>query len=127
MTEPGKSGAVDPKKVKSYVDRIEAIKEAIASEKGEFMASCKQHNEDIADILEEAKSNGLPKKALRSVVKTRELEAKLEAIRDELDEDLQDTYDNIRHAIGDLAETPLGEAALRRAEKGSAAADSLLQ
>ena len=125
MTEPGKSGSFDPKKAKSYVERIEAIKAEIASEKGEFMAACKAKQEDIADILEEAKSNGVAKAPLKAVLRTRELERKLEAQREDLEDEQQDSYDAIRHAIGDLAELPLGQHALTRAAAGAAAVDDL--
>lgn len=125
MTDPGKSGSFEPKKAKSFIERIEAINQEIASEQGEFMSRCKALKEDIALILEEAKSAGIAKKPLRAVLKTRELELKLEAQRDDLEDEQQDTYDAIRHAIGDLAETPLGEAALSRAAAGREAVDAL--
>lgn len=53
-------------------------------------------------------------------MKTRQLENKLEAIRDGLQADEQETFDQIRNALGDLADLPLGQAALARAERTGA-------
>jgi uncharacterized protein (UPF0335 family) len=125
MTQPGKSGSFDPKKAQSYVERIEAINAEIASETGTFMAAMKEKKNDIADILEEAKSNGIGKTPLKTVIKARALTLKLEAMEEALEDEQRETYDQILHAIGDLAELPLGKAALDRAEKGGAAVDAL--
>lgn len=124
MTTPGTTNGFDSQKTKSYVDRIENIEAEIASERGKFMARCKELRKDISDVLDEAKSDGIPKKALRAVIKTRAIQAKIENIREDLEGEDQDNYDLIRHAIGDLADLPLGKAALERA---AAAVDSLTE
>jgi uncharacterized protein (UPF0335 family) len=78
----------------------------------DYMTKCKGPHGDIKSILDEAKKAGVPKASLRAVVKSRELERKAVKQRAELgDLDLQDKYDLIRHALGDLADTPLGQAA----------------
>jgi uncharacterized protein (UPF0335 family) len=100
---------------KQYVDRIERLYDDLASEKGEYMRKAKTIREDIALVLDDAKTAGIPKKELKAVIKTRDLERRAQAIRDDLEADSQETFDQIRVALGDLADTPLGEAALDRA------------
>ena len=87
----------DPAGIKSLVERIEALaadRDAIAS--------------DIRDIYTEAKGRGFDVRALRGVIRERKLSADDRAER----EAMLDTY---RHALGMLADLPLGQSALERA------------
>jgi len=108
---PGSNG-FDPEVVKNAVDRVENIEAEMLKEKMAWMSKCKAHKSDINLVLDEAKEKGVPKKELKSVLKARELEAKAQAARDNLEPDEQDTHDQIRFALGDLDQTPLGDAAL---------------
>jgi F0F1-type ATP synthase membrane subunit b/b' len=109
------SNGIEADLVQPFCDRIENLMDQLATEKGEYMQRCKSIREDITLVLTEAKDAGIPKKAFKAVIKTRELEQKLEAIRDDLEAEQQETYDQIRHALGDLADTPLGGATLSKA------------
>jgi len=112
MTTPAKTNGFDPEKTKSYVGRVENLHKDLQTERGKYMATCKAIREDIKVVFAEAKDEGFPNKSLKAVVKARELERKANAQRDDLgDLDLQDKFDMIRHALGDLADTPLGKAA----------------
>lgn len=117
MSDPAqKTNSYDSQAVREYVSRIERLLEDIASERGSFMARCRTIRDDIKTVIQEAKDqHGVPKKELKAVVRTRELEAKADAIRDELEQESQETFDMIREALGDLADLPLGNAALDRA------------
>jgi uncharacterized protein (UPF0335 family) len=101
-----------PEAAKEFVARIERLLDDLASEKGEYMRKAKTIREDIALVLDDAKAAGVPKKELKAVIKTRELEMRAAAIRDDLEGDAQETFDMIRAALGDLADLPLGQAAL---------------
>jgi uncharacterized protein (UPF0335 family) len=82
--------------LRAYVERIEA-KEAIRTEAAE----------DIKEILLEAHSQGLDKKTIRRVVRDRRKDPeKLKA-----EEQLLAIY---RQALGVLADTPLGRAAMAK-------------
>jgi uncharacterized protein (UPF0335 family) len=105
----------DPDKAQSFIDRCENIDKELEREKGEYMARCKALRGDKKDVLSEAKDQGFNTTAMKAVLKTRALERKVEETRDELDNDVQDSFDNIRLAIGDLADLPLGQAALAQA------------
>ena len=99
----------------TYVNRIENLMDDLEKEKSEFMHRAKAIRTDIKLVLAEASDAGIPKKELRAVIKTRKLESRIEKLRDELEPDEIETYDQIRFVLGDLADTPLGEAALAKA------------
>lgn len=110
----------DPKHVKNAVGRIEILKADIASIMASAMEDCRQVHLEIKEVYQEAKDeHGIPKKALRSVIKARELERKAAAVRDDLEPEVQDEHDLIRHALGDLADTPLGRAVLHPTEQSA--------
>ena len=104
-------------KVKDYVSRWENVQEDIQTAHMAYMTKVGRLKEDQSDILEEAKSNGIPRRALKKVLKTRELQRKVEAIREDLEGDEVDQYDLLRHALGDLDDDTVKEAALARAKK----------
>lgn len=100
MTEttpgPGHNG-ISGQMLRSFVERIETIE----AEKRELSA-------DISGIYKEAKGQGFDTKVVREMVKLRRMDA-LKIIEHE---ELRDLY---MHSLGMLADTPLGEAAMRRA------------
>lgn len=87
-------GANAKEQLKALVERIERIEE----EKAALSA-------DIREIYAEAKSEGFDTKAIREIIRLRRQD---EAKRRER-EAVRDTY---LHALGMLADTPLGQAAL---------------
>ena len=105
--KPARTNGFDPAKVQSYVDRVETLHADIASIMGKAMNECRAVHGDIKIVLDEAKdTDGIPKKALKKVIKARALERKAEEVREELEGDDQADYDMIRHALGDLADLP---------------------
>jgi uncharacterized protein (UPF0335 family) len=78
--------------LKSFVERVERL-----AEEKKLIA------DDIRDVYAEAKSNGFDVKALREVVKLRKRD------KDE-QQAFEETVETYRHALGDLADTPLGRA-----------------
>lgn len=113
---PSKTNGFDPKKTSAYVKRIDSVYRQLESLKGKYMSECKGYRKDITDILDEAKSIGIPKKAFKSYLRERELLSKAADVRDELEGDDQDSFDMIKQAMGELADTPLGQAALSKAK-----------
>lgn len=105
----------DPAIAGSFVNRIENLYSDIATEKSEFMTRCKSIHGDIKEVLTEAKNAGIPKKALRNVVKQRALLNKVEDIRNDLEGDDQDSFDQLVIALGKFADTGLGAAAVQAA------------
>lgn len=116
QTKPATNG-FDPDVLNSIVGRIEQVFVELDSLRGTYMQDCKSFREDIANLYDEAKARGVPPKSLKKAVKARELNRKIEALREDLDLVDRETYDQIRHALGDLADTPLGDAALNKAAR----------
>lgn len=84
-------------KLQSIVDRIESVE-----------ATIKEHRDEIKEIFEEAKSDGLEVKIIRNVLRLRKQDAETR----ERELAMLDTY---MHALGMLSDTPLGKAAIERA------------
>ena len=82
------------KSIIERIERLEADKKAIA--------------DDIRDVYAEAKANEYNVKALKAIIRRRKQDA--DKLREH--EEFVELYLN---ALGDLATTPLGEAAVRRA------------
>lgn len=115
MAEPAKTNGFDPNLTTNFVNRIENLHKQLETIAAERMAESKAVREDIAGVYKEAKNKDIPPKALRAVIKARAHERKAEAARTDLaDIDEIDKFDLIRHALGDLADMPLGQAVLSR-------------
>lgn len=83
--------------IKSIVERIERLE----SNKAEIAS-------DIRDVYAEAKGVGFNVKALRAIIRMRKQDAQERAEHEQIVE----TY---MHALGMLADLPLGQAAIERA------------
>ena len=93
----GAVGGVAAERLRSFVERIERLEE----EKRALGA-------DIREVYAEAKSTGFDTKVMRQLIALRKMD---EADRREREE-LLTLY---RAALGDLADTPLGQAAMEKA------------
>jgi hypothetical protein len=104
----GMSNGIDPKKLKDRLKNIEEIKEKIASRTGEHMRWCKGRREEINAEMKAAADEGTPKVVLKSLIEVRENLAKAESIREGLEPDMQDLFDQACLASG--TELPNAEA-----------------
>lgn len=95
--------------LKSIVERVERLEEEKAA-----------IADDIRDVYKEAKGNGFDVKALRAIVRLRKQDA--EKRREH--EAILETY---MHALGMLADLPLGQAAIGRATEQPAMTEYLDQ
>ena len=91
------TGGISGAQLRSYIERIERLEE----EKTALAA-------DIREVYSEAKATGFEPKIMRQIVKERKLDGADRAEQ----ESLLDMY---RSALGMLADTPLGEAAMAAA------------
>lgn len=119
--KPAQNAGLNTDDAQGFVERIENLHDKLESMKGSYMADCKVVREDIKAVYDEAKESEIPKKALKAVVTARQLERRANEARDDLDSDDQDLFDAIRLALGDLADTPLGGAAVKAAKNGAEA------
>ncbi len=94
-TKPGNSG-IAADRLRSYIERWERLQVEIERLK-----------EDQKDIMAEAKGAGFDVKIIRQVIKLRKMDASER-------EEQQSMLEIYMHALGMLADTPLGEAAINR-------------
>lgn len=93
--DPGHN-SLNRDQLKNIVERIEGLE----GQKAEIAV-------DLKDVYAEAKSAGFDVKAMREVIRRRKQD---KAERDEH----QNLVDEYMHALGDLADLPLGKAAMAR-------------
>lgn len=98
----------------SFVDKYEELETEKLREKMSYMERCRRITEQQRELLDDAKGQGLPKNVVKAVVKARDLERKIEALQEELEDDAAQIYKDIRDALGDYADLPLGAAAVAR-------------
>jgi hypothetical protein len=108
MAAAAHGNGYDPERTRQCVERIEALDRKKEAAHMAYMAECAVFAEDKKAVYEEAKDAW--------GIKVRSTERKLEAMREDLEPDDQESFDQIRHALGDLADTPLGGAALQGKE-----------
>lgn len=90
------TGGIAADRLRQFIERIERLE-------GEKRGIA----DDIRDVYAEAKAVGFDAKVMREVIRIRKMDHDARAER----EALLDTY---MHALGMLADTPLGSAAMRR-------------
>jgi uncharacterized protein (UPF0335 family) len=86
----------ETKKFKGYVSEIERLAQEM-----------RDLSSERAGVYKRAKEEGFDNKAIKEVIRLRRLD-------NESREHLLDTVDNYMHALGMLADTPLGQAAMHR-------------
>lgn len=96
---------------KPFVERIENLNKDLDKLRANYMNECKQVREDIKLVVGEAADKGVAKKALKGIVKYRALERKKNAIADGIAIADQSQFETLVAALGQLGDTPLGEAA----------------
>jgi uncharacterized protein (UPF0335 family) len=112
------------KALKEIVDSIMRLDGEIRSKKSEYAVFVKNQRKLINGHLDRARGQGFDKKVIKGLIKTRELEEKIEAVREELEEDdLAETLDSYREALGDFAETELGKAMAPKSDSINTLAD----
>lgn len=124
--------------VAKHVEAFEAVDAQLEAMKMAYMNECRTRREEQKRIVKMVKAEGFAADSFKAVIKRRRLEAKIEAIADDLDDDgAIDSYEQMLEALGGLADTPLGQAAMtdkpgqkskreQRADADAAAVDSLV-
>ena len=77
---------------------------------------CRKIRQEQKELLDDAKSQGVTKQVVRSVVKARALQSKIAALEENLEDDDRQLFKGIREVLGDFADSPLGVAAVEREE-----------
>jgi len=110
-----KTNSYDWEVAGKFVTSVEEVQVEIDAINAEAKLKCQPHREDIKGIKKNMKDDlGIPMKAFNAVVAARKADLKAKGHREKLSTDHKDSYDQIRTALGDFADTPLGEAAVVR-------------
>jgi hypothetical protein len=116
------TNSFDKQVAQSFVDRLVNLHGELDHLRSDHMLAAKGVRSNITEVLLEAEGRGIPKRALKSYVKGLLLEQKIEGIRENLEDDDLDAYDQLIQALGeDYATLPLGQAALAKVEQPAAA------
>lgn len=110
--------------VQAAVKNIEARYFDLASERGSYMLKCRRIREAMADDYDRASDKGISKKLLKKIVKERDYERKIEALTDDLEADEKSELEMLIEKLGAFADTPLGKAAVAKADGGATLAQA---
>jgi len=121
MANPASANEPSAEHVVEAVEQIEKLFGDMLSEKMAYMKKCKDIRKIIADEYETAGNRGISKKLLKTKIKERDLERKIDGLTKDLEDDERSEYEMISEKLGEFAELPLGQAALARAAKNTAA------
>jgi len=95
--------AGDQEALEGFYKRLDALSDAFASASGEFRS-------DVKEVLEEAAGElDIPRKVIRMDYAARRAEAKRKKQVANLETSEKESLERIRAALGDLADTPLGQ------------------
>jgi uncharacterized protein (UPF0335 family) len=100
--------------LRDFLDRIMGVYGDIDTVMNEAKRKCAPHREDIKQIKKDANEAGFSAKELNALVRKERLERKIAAIPDEFDDEQKERYEDMLHALGELAELPLGQAAAEK-------------
>lgn len=106
----------NPSEAGSFVDKFEALESEVLREKMAYMERCRRIRGQQKDLLDDAKSQGVNGSLIKAIVKARAYEAKAAAIEDNLEDDDRKFFQDIREALGDYGDLPLGQAAIAKEE-----------
>lgn len=122
MASPAKSNEPSMEDVQGAVESIEKLHGDLLSEKMAYMNRCKIIRKMVADKYDHASDQGISKKLLKAKIKERDLERKIDAIVEDFEDDERNEYEMLTEKLGEFGNTPLGAAALARADgKGTQA------
>lgn len=111
----------DPAIMQSLTDRILNLHGDLDRIASERMAESKEVRKDMDEVYTEAKNAGIPKKAFKAKIKKILLEQKVEALREDLEGDEQDAFDQIEQALGDLGKAAADSYRARKSANGAEA------
>jgi hypothetical protein len=122
MANPASHNEPSADHVIEAVEAIERLHGDLLTEKMTYMKKCKDIRKIVADEYETASNRGISKKLLKTKVKERDLERKIDDLTADLEDDERSEYQMLSEKLGEFGDTPLGAAALRAADgKGTQA------
>ena len=116
MANPATANEPAAEDVQAAVEAIEKLDGDLLSEKMAYMNRCKIIRKMKADKYDHASDQGISKKLLKIKIKERDLERKIDGVTEDLEADERSEYQMLSEKLGDFADTPLGAAAMAKAD-----------
>lgn len=109
--KPGNNG-YDPEKSLMYIKSVEDEQDKIDAIMAKAKEECEPHRTHMKDIKKTARKDlNVPASVFNGKIRERKLIRKAQQIPDAMNETHQDEYTIFSHAVGELLDTPLGQAA----------------
>jgi hypothetical protein len=118
MANPARDNEPTAEHVQEAVAAIEKLDDDLLKERMSYMKRCKDIRKIKADEFDSASNRGISKKLLKTKIKERELERKIDGLTEDLEDDERSEYQMLSEKLGEFADTELGRAALARAADG---------
>lgn len=116
MANPARDNEPTAEHVQEAVQAIEKLDDDLLKERMAYMKRCKDIRKIKADEYESASNRGISRKLLKTKIKERELERKIDGLTEDLEDDERSEYEMLTEKLGDFGELPLGKAALAKAD-----------
>lgn len=100
------------------INAIERLDQELLTEKMAYMARCKKIRTRKSEQYDHASDQGISRKLLKKKITERGYQRKIDAICDDLEQDERSEYEMLSEKLGEFADTPLGAAAMARADGG---------
>lgn len=112
----GSNGKHDGELIERYLGEIDKADDALTELKVEHMSACKGPRGKIRALMKEARETLPSIEAFRTIVAAHRSERKIEQRIAELEADDLQEFERMQEALGAFADTPLGDAALKKAK-----------
>jgi len=108
------SNQFDAEQISRFLDAIDREDDTLLTLASDHMAKCKGPRARIRDTMKAAKEAGLNMASFRTVVAQHRSERKIEEKIAKLEEDDHADFLQMKEALGEFLDTPLGQAAVDR-------------
>lgn len=120
-SDTGSNILPDRTALKKCITQVENCLDRMASLKADYMNECKEIREEIKEIYADAKDKGVVTRAVKQLILTRIMQARIAEGIEKLDVDDVDMYWAYADAVLSWDDTPLARAAARPTEEAEAA------
>lgn len=110
------SSKIDGALLLEALQDMDAIEHRMAKRLEEAKKKNEPDRKKLREIRKDLVESGIPSAELGALVRKHKLEAKLENIDATLNDDQKETFASMVKALGKFADSPLGQAAIKRAE-----------
>jgi len=116
MARPASENSPSDGHVREAVANIEESYRKLDTERAVYMNKCKSIRGEMKEYYSDAGNLGIAKKLLAKIIKERQYERKIDALTADLEPDERSELEMLVEKLGDFGGTPLGQAALAKAD-----------